>query len=361
MMHEYSANDITACLRSQKIVFVGDSTARDIFWAAAKRLDSRAAVEQEAVAQKHQSQTFSHPDVDIEFVWDPYLNSTDLNEQLLAYRNAWEWVGGDTAISKSPAIILIGGGLWHMRHLGEAFLTEYMASMEKVISHEAPESSSRSGSLLDSRRTEMAHSNNLMVIAPVQHLAYESLSPSVKESVTPDKVNELNQYLLNVSSSNQASVAFSYQSMTSASEFALKADGVHVTEQIVYRELDVLLNLRCNARLLRLERYPTDKTCCGPYASPSWVQTVLVTSSLGILLSTILLFIYGAQPSLTCRVERLRCIQILNGAHFCQHRRSWLKFPPWRCFFPILFTQIAQDCLTKSTRITIRKILLSYA
>lgn len=306
MIHEYDATDITRCLRSQRIVFVGDSTVRDIFWAAAKKLNHRAAVEEEAVAQKHQSQTFTQADIVVDFIWDPYLNSTELHKQLLTYQNSWDPNGESLDTEETPAILLIGGGLWHMRHLGEAFLTEYKASMENVLRHEAPGGSPRWGSLFDSHRRETEHSNNLMAIAPVQHPSYESLSPLAKENVTPDKVNEVNDYLQAVSSSNQASVALGYQSMTAAPKLGLKEDGLHVNENIVNRELDILLNLRCNARLLRSKMYPMDKTCCGIYAPPNWVQSILMISSLGFLLCAIFLLVYGAQPNFIYLRECLR-------------------------------------------------------
>lgn len=294
MIHEYDATDITRCLGSQRIVFVGDSTVRDLFWAAAKRLNYRAAVEEEAVAQKHQSQTFSQADVVVDFIWDPYLNSTDLHEQLVTYQNSWDHNDESPDTKESLAILLIGGGLWHMRHLGDSFFTEYKASMENIIRHEAPGASPRWGSLFDISRWETEHSDNLMAIAPVQHPSYELLSLPAKESVTPVKVNEVNDYLQAVSSSNQASVALGYQGMTAASKLALDEDGLHVNENVVNRELDILLNLRCNARLLRSKVYPMDATCCGIYAPPNWVQSILVISSLGFRLCTVLLSVYGA-------------------------------------------------------------------
>ena len=294
MIHEYDASDITGCLGARRIVFIGDSRARDLYWALNKRLNYQAATEQEVLAQKHQSQTFGHADMVVDFIWDPYLNSTALHEQLAAYQNSWEPTGESFKVTGGPAILLVGGGLWHMRHLGDAFLTEYKASIEEVIRYESPGSSPRWNSLFSSRRWKTEHSNDLMAIAPVQDVSYDSLSPSAKEGLTSDKVNELNDYLLTVSSSNQASVVFSFQSMTSASNLAFQEDGIHINEKIINREIDILLNLRCNARLLRSKMYPKDKTCCGTYAPPNWVQTVLMILSLAILLCTVLIVAYGA-------------------------------------------------------------------
>lgn len=297
MVHEYTANDMSDCLESQRVVFVGDSTVRDIFWAAAKKLNHRAAVDKEAVAQKHQHQTFSHAGVVVDFVWDPYLNSTDLHKQLANYQKSWGPSSETPDPNECPAILLIGGGLWHVRHLSAASITEYKASIENVIKYEAPGSSRRVGSELSRRYWEAKNSNNLMAIAPVQHPSYETLPPSMKESVTLDRVNEINDYLLTVSSSSQATVILSYQLMTSNPQLSLREGGIHIKENIINRELDILLNLRCNAQLLRSKTYPMDKTCCGPYALPNWVQTILIISSLGILPTKMVLLVYGEQPN----------------------------------------------------------------
>lgn len=179
-----------------------------------------------------------------------------------------------------------------MRHLGDAFLAEYKAFIEKVIRHEYPGSSLRWNSLFAGRHWKTKHSNDLMVVAPVQNLSYESVSPPARQGITPDKVHELNGYLLNISSSDQASVALSFQSMTS-SNLALQEDGIHIDENVVNREIDILLNLRCNTRLLRSKMYPKDKTCCGLYAPPNWVETVLMIVSLVVLLCTVLIKAYG--------------------------------------------------------------------
>ena len=107
-----------------------------------------------------------------------------------------------------------------------------------------------------------------MIVALVQNLSYESISSPARQGITSDKVHELNDYLLNISFSDQASVALSFQSMTS-SNLALQEDEIHIDENVVNREIDILLNLRCNTRLLRSKMYSKDKTCCGLYAPPN--------------------------------------------------------------------------------------------
>lgn len=318
MIHDYDADDIIGCLAARKIALIGDSRVRDMFWALAKRLNYAAAAEKEELAQKHQSQSFSHADIVIDFIWDPYLNSTHLRKQLAVYQNPWDPAGESSKINRSPAILLIGGGLWHARHLGDTFFTEYKASIEQVIRHDSPGSSPRWTSLFAGRHWKTERPNDLMVLAPVQHLSNDSASPSVKQDITPDKVNKLNDYLLSLSLSNQASVALSFQRMTSGSNLALQEDGIHIDENVVNREIDILLNLRCNTRLLRSQVYPKDKTCCGLYAPPNWFQTLFVIVSSVILLYTILMEAYGAAAQL----------------HICRKSLTWHTDFRWSLFAP---------------------------
>lgn len=293
MIHEYDESEITGCLGARRIAFIGDSRVRDMFWALTKRLNYTAATEKVYLAQKHQSQTFGHADMVVDFIWDPYLNSTEMHQQLAAYKTSWDPTGENFKIRESPAILLIGGGLWQMRHLGDAYFTEYKASIDKVISHQPPSSFLRWGYVFVRRFLKLAYSDDLMVIAPVQHLHYESVSPSKKGGITPHKVNQLNAYLQAISSSNRASIALSYMGMTFTPYLGLQEDGMHIDENVVKREIDVLLNLRCNSRLSRSKKYPKDMTCCGPYPPLNWFQTILVNVSVAMLLSTMVIILFG--------------------------------------------------------------------
>jgi hypothetical protein len=86
-MREYQRKDIQACFRTQRVVFIGDSTTRQVFWAVAQKLDRDKA--NSGIADmlrvrdhKHMDLEFYAHGVMLQFVWDTWLNSTRLQEEL---------------------------------------------------------------------------------------------------------------------------------------------------------------------------------------------------------------------------------------------------------------------------------------
>lgn len=292
MMHNYDTIDISSCLGFRKIVFIGDSTTRNIFWATAKKLDFQEAVRKKSVAAKHEDQTFSGAGVIAEFVWDPFLNSTRLREHLTIYRNALDLPANGQGENESPAILLLGAGLWHVRHLGSAYLTGFQASIENIISHYAP-NDFQSNQCSFFQEYHMKSPDSIMLLAPVQIPAYKSLPPSLGETITPLKINALNGFLQNISSCQAASVVWSFNLMISNAEVGYDQTGIHVYEDIADRKSDVLLNMKCNSMLTGSKRYPMDKTCCSRYPRLNWVQLTTIAVAVGILPLNALLSIRG--------------------------------------------------------------------
>src|SRR5882757_1716076 len=78
LLHEYKKDDIRECFGQQRLVFIGDSTTRQIFWAVAKKMDQERAEEQMADIldsdYKHRDLEFTSDGVTAQFIWDPWLN-----------------------------------------------------------------------------------------------------------------------------------------------------------------------------------------------------------------------------------------------------------------------------------------------
>jgi len=284
MLHDYNAKDISTCLKSRKVVYAGDSTIRQIFWATARKLDAKGADEARYYAEKHEDVTFSRADVTLEFVWDPFLNTSNLHQQLAVYRDAQDTrIQGDQEDRKSPAIVLIGGGLWHAQHFSKDSLKPFKDSVDTItwladhgehgVSRQHNSPSSRNGPNRDDR----------VVFAPVQVPWYDSLSPSHAASLTAANINPLNEHLQELSTQQKALVAWSYFFMTLQRKPAYEEDGLHVVDTVARRKADVLLNMRCNAEVTRMTKYPMDKTCCSDYVRMSWVQLAIVSVSLWTL------------------------------------------------------------------------------
>ena len=282
-MHEYDSRDINTCLSSRRIVFVGDSVTRQIFWAFAKKLDV-----QEQEGDKHSKISLDVHGLKVEFFWDPYLNTSDLAREVAAV----SLPGSRKDQIDTTAILLIGGGLWNARYLAEASQQRYETSIGEIaraLQDVSRTPSSQSGQNHEGR-------DDLAIIAPIHIPRYEALSPDRARTITPTRVKSIFQFLQQSSVRHNITVAWSFSHMTWREPSAYGLDGLHVTGAVAGEMVDVLLNARCNAVLRQssTKGYPMDKTCCNKYPRPDWTQTVILIISLGLLPTFLVTFDGGS-------------------------------------------------------------------
>ncbi|KAL9013304.1 MAG: hypothetical protein Q9173_001995 [Seirophora scorigena] len=280
MLHEYTGKDVRACLQGQRIVFIGDSTTRQLFWATAKKLNALAAEEDMREAGKHENLLFDEGDVAVDFIWDPFLNSSSLRHELLSYLNDEPQEGMDSVLR--AGLITVGGGLWYARHFESDSLHHFQDSFDYL----APLLGDPRSSLATlyspptAKRRDEAHH---VYVSPVQRPFYDVLSPLRAATMTPAKIRPLNEYLFNVSTSKGIKVVWSHSLMTWESEHAYEESGLHAVDNVSIRRVDVLLNMRCNAQLTFLQGYPFDKTCCSAYERKNVVRKRLVLALIAIV------------------------------------------------------------------------------
>ena len=294
MLHEYTANDISTCLRSKKIVLVGDSTIRQIYWAIAKKLDAAGAEQEILAAEKHGDLKFERTGIELKFIWDPFINGTQLQAELAAFQSYHLTPEGSPGYEATgTGIILVGGGLWHARHIDVAPLKHFRESIDNIVPYMHPSVTRKLPSTLFGSIAQSSGQENLLLLAPVQVPFYEDLSPSRAVTLTPTKIDPMNEYLLQMSTHQGAEVIWSYSLMTWQQRRAYEESGLHVVENVANRKADVLLNLRCNAARTGSGQYPFDRTCCSNYNQPGWVQWAILLICLGVLPVTALLTIRG--------------------------------------------------------------------
>jgi hypothetical protein len=278
MLHQYNSKDLSTCFSSKRIVLLGDSTIRQIYWAIAKKFDAKAAKEGLRKTAKHVDLYFQSKDVDLVFVWDPYLNSTSLHEELNSYR-------GDVSPSEngnrsqSASIVVVGGGLWDARYSDTNPLKHFTASVDKIASHIRPRLQDKTGSSTWSS-SNAPLDQDLFLLTPVHVPLYEALSSVRANTITSAEVDSMNAYLRQISGSVGPTVLWSYSQMTWQQKAAYEEDGLHVTDTVASQQAEILINLRCNAKLDALGRYPFDRTCCSRYPRPNRIQWILLSCGL---------------------------------------------------------------------------------
>ncbi|KAL8656723.1 MAG: hypothetical protein Q9210_000064 [Variospora velana] len=279
ILHEYARKDIRTCLQGQRIVFIGDSTTRQLFWATAKKLNATAADEEMRAAGKHENLMFNEGDVAVDFIWDPFLNSSSLRHELLSYLNGETQEDVDNVWK--AGLITVGGGLWYARHFELDSLNRFQDSFDYLSPLlSVPRNSVQTlYSPPSGKRRDGAHH---VYVAPVQIPFYDVLSPARAATMTPAKIRPLNEHLYNVSTLKGIKVAWSHLLMTWEREQAYEESGIHVIDSVSIRRVDVLLNMRCNAHLTLSQGYPFDKTCCSAYERKNVVRKRLILALIAI-------------------------------------------------------------------------------
>lgn len=290
MMHKYKAKDLESCLASRKVVYVGDSTVRQVFWATARKLDPVRADKEMRIARKHTDLVFSGPGaVTVEFFWDPYLNSSQLHRELTVA----SLLENDGGAADTAAILMVGGGLWHARYLGEHSLQRFKSSVRAIALRMALDQQAIPKNSAHMTSLRPTGSETTVFLSPVQIPLYESLTPLRAQSITHTRVSSLNEALLQLSPNHSILIPWASSLMTWHQKVAYDSSGLHVVGTVADTMADLLLNLRCNAQLSSTKGYPMDKTCCMGYQQPNRTQVVILISSLVLLPCLLLVSIRG--------------------------------------------------------------------
>ncbi|KAK1721791.1 Cas1p-like protein [Colletotrichum lupini] len=283
-MREMSREDVSDCFAGRHLVIMGDSTMRQLYFAAMTRLDhhvaEKAILDFAVSDDKHQNLTMDVEGVRLEFIWDPWLNSTSLHSQLARFRDRPGSADYEKLVRQegrgSPALIVLGTpGLWAARQGGDRYLELFREGINVLMPylHKSidelmvyPQSNSQSA---------FAELSNHVLMAPVPVPAYDMLTASRARAITPRRIDAMNWNLDHLELNEKSHIARAYNSMTEGHDDAMLEDGIHSVDIVAERKLDVVLNAHCNAGLIR-RGYANQITCCVPYSPLRRIQLLLL-------------------------------------------------------------------------------------
>lgn len=266
MTRGYSAKKAAKCLGNypeQHAVFIGDSTVREIFWATARALNQKGAADASTKAEKHADLEFKEGKSVVRFIWDPFLNSSQASQYMS--RSHASALGSSEG--SAEGLVVVGSGLWFAKE-DDNSVASFRDAIDALTHHlPLPEIGSKG-------------SQRPMVI-PVQPPFYEKLDKDHKPTMTPEKVDAMNEYLEEVAMSHNVNYLSAFLSMVDdMPASAYEPKGLHVMPQIADKQAEVILNLRCNDHE---RQYTYDGTCCFEY-SLDWTQIGLLVSGFGLAL-----------------------------------------------------------------------------
>lgn len=249
-------------------MFIGDSTVRQVFWAMARKLDSVSALQKEKKAEKHTDLTFGGVRTTLDFIWDPYLNSSFLPQYLKSARPNSSG-SQQAARSVGKALVVLGGGLWFAKDLENA-AEKFKETVDLLLSPFP---------IIEPAPHTTLQERSRLLFLPVQPPNYNDLADDHK-TMQPNKIQSMNEYMADLTTIHDIDVVASFLDLVKDGSAAYEQKGIHVVPNIADVQADILLNLRCNNEY---RSYPYDTTCCYQY-SRDWVQTVLMAMGVIALL-----------------------------------------------------------------------------
>ncbi|KAG0353002.1 hypothetical protein BGZ54_002471 [Gamsiella multidivaricata] len=253
MLRTYDIQHITTCMSGSRVVVIGDSVARQLYYAIVKKVLPDANTE----GNRHSDIYFQDPTsgTSFEFYWDPVLNMTKTASLLTGSSN--RVLGKEV---QTPTIFLVGSGLWYLRYPEwSGGVERWQQVMENLVRQ------------MGSSRLEPLARH--LFISPIPTVNTEKLSEERLHTLLPVDIDNMNNYLRDATKDTPVSVPFSWNKMREAAGNQTN-DGLHYVEKVVTVEADVLLNYVCNNRVPKIA--PMSATCCYSYPSNHWYQTLML-------------------------------------------------------------------------------------
>ncbi|KAK9476912.1 10 TM acyl transferase domain found in Cas1p-domain-containing protein [Lipomyces japonicus] len=247
LFHTYNSKEASTCLNNQYVLFTGDSTVRQLFWDTVRTIDP--AVKE--TKEKHSDIRFVKNSLSIEFLWDPYLNSTGLKRVASCAKVKHD---------RDNAFVVLGSGLWFARYLGDDGITSWKDSTDRIVKD----------------LQACTDHYQLPFFLPVSVPSWNKLDPARSSTILKSEVDYMNSYLQWLSHNSSIVVPTSINAMMAQSSTASDESGIHAVASVSKAKANVLLNMRCNLQVTQANGYPFDKTCCFKYPLPNFVQWVFL-------------------------------------------------------------------------------------
>ncbi|KAI1777791.1 10 TM acyl transferase domain found in Cas1p-domain-containing protein [Hypoxylon cercidicola] len=310
------------CLQGQRIVFAGDSTMRQVFLAAVERLHSQApAIIKDVLTgnELHQDLSFEAKGVKVDFIWDPWLNSSALNNALEASHALHLVTDEGVALEKdersATAIILGAPGLWAARYGGDDYLRLFKRGIDNIKPY-------ISANLDKSIPVSTSNIATQVLLAPVPVPDYGHLSLNRSRTITPKRIDEMNSHLAALPPDQGSHILWVYNQITADGlSQARKLDGLHDSKEVAARKLDVVLNVRCNTASSARSR-TFEGTCCVASTRRISILYELATLSWVVLSVCLLPNLYP----LTMKYKSLRQVGVIRAARVILFTLVWCRF-----------------------------------
>lgn len=286
-MYEYNTETICKCFGpGTKLLFLGDSTARQIFWETASIIDSSI----EPDGNMHDNIHLIANGIEIHMLWDPYLNKSD------AFGEVQHIAFNDEESGKST-FLYVTTGLWHAMFEPRAKVIEnYKQSVDKLVN------------VLE---TQLTGAFGSVYFGPTQVPQFQLLDDSRKDQITEEYLSQMNAYTNEVfnydpnSDSQNTDNGILYTSdgrvgayytpvfnIYGPGHITVYDDiGLHYLKPVLSVQVQTLFNHHCNKFIMHLEEISHKTTCCISYSHTTNSYNFVIALMCVVAFFGILLFI----------------------------------------------------------------------
>ncbi|KAK5855224.1 hypothetical protein PBY51_005349 [Eleginops maclovinus] len=265
MMHKYKSNEANTCLAQKRVVFVGDSRIRQLFYSFIKVIDP----EQREVGNKHEDISFLHKSssVNVEFLWYPEANNS-MKERLVS----WTHEG-----SLKPDVVILGAATWSikLRSGSSETLQQYKVNLTAIAVH----------------LEKLADHGEVYWV--LQDPVNEEVLSENRKMITNQQLEQYNEAAADVLNSSNRNGRSRVKLLAASRQAALETiaqsdDGLHLPESTRNVGAMVLMNSVCN-KILR----PIDGSCCQTVPPPNLLQKLSAFFFLGSAVVLVVLHVLG--------------------------------------------------------------------
>ena len=220
---------------------------------------------------------------------------------------------------KSAGILFMGVGIWFAaRFYEDVSLKNFQATFNNVTELLQPQKLAPFGSR---PMTADDGVGSELFLAPVPPPFYDGMAEDRKTGVAavPGEIEAIDEFLQSKEEETRLSMLWSYVALShdEPNTFEDPKNGYHVTEAVAETKAQIILNLRCNAKLDIHKGYPYSRTCCTDYGPRSPAQLAIV--SLGILFcgAVVAIEVYGLLRATKSRTILSEAAVFITGLLLC--------------------------------------------
>jgi hypothetical protein len=263
----YGVEEINKCFNHSRVVIAGDASVQGLFWSIALAVDGR--VKRQGPVETNLR--YSNPSLELQYLYDPALNGSELLSTLEAYRDEKP---------DRPSIVVVGTGRWHAANDAAQ---EFAGAIDRVAG--IAQSSDTRVSLGKKQLSGKHGPGDLLLFAPLQQPYSDH--PTTDPKLTTYR--QINGHLQKRYNEGAINVMWAFTQMTEGRRDKLIKDGPAVIDEVSRKQAEVDLALRCNAKIAAKGHFPNTRTCCADWRQPNWIQKGFLMLALAVLPAIVVL------------------------------------------------------------------------